>query len=268
MPGAPDPLYIKAREVLLDALEALGPHRSSLVLVGAQAIYLHTGEADLAVAPYTTDADVILDPSALADHPILGEVLRAAGFASGDQPGQWLKDDARVDLMVPEAVAGAGTRGARLGPHGNHAARKARGLEGALVDHEMRGIASFQEGGRRFELLVAGPAALLVSKLHKLAERVEEPSRVKDKDALDILRLLRGIPTTVTVTSLRRLSQDSRSSTVTDEALRQLEVLFARPEALGSTFASRAAEGLEPEDTIRASCAALANELLHAFATE
>jgi hypothetical protein len=38
MPGAPDPLYVKAREVLLDALEALGPHRSSLVLVGAPAI--------------------------------------------------------------------------------------------------------------------------------------------------------------------------------------------------------------------------------------
>lgn len=39
MPGAPDPLCAKAREVLFDALEALGPHRSSLVLVGAQAIY-------------------------------------------------------------------------------------------------------------------------------------------------------------------------------------------------------------------------------------
>ena len=50
MPGAPAPLYVKAREVLLDALEALGPHRASLVLVGAQAIYLHTGEVDLALA--------------------------------------------------------------------------------------------------------------------------------------------------------------------------------------------------------------------------
>jgi hypothetical protein len=55
MPGAPDPLYVNAREVLLDALEALGPHRASLILVGAQAIYLHTGEADIAVAPFTTD---------------------------------------------------------------------------------------------------------------------------------------------------------------------------------------------------------------------
>lgn len=126
MPGAPDPLYAKAREVLLDALEALGPHRSSLVLVGAQAIYLHTGEADIAVAPFTTDADVIIDPGGLTDHPIIGEALQASGFLLGDQPGQWVKDDARVDLMVPEAVAGAGTRGARLGPHGNRAARVRR----------------------------------------------------------------------------------------------------------------------------------------------
>src|SRR6266545_3127999 len=266
MPGAPDPLYVKAREVLLDALEALGPLRSSLVLVGAQAIYLHTGEADLAVAPYTTDADVILDPSALADHPILGEVLRAAGFASGDQPGEWLKDDARVDLMVPEAVAGAGTRGARLGPHGNRAARKARGLEGALVDRDMREIVSFQEGGRRFELLVAGPAALLVSKLHKLAERVEEPSRVKDKDALDILRLLRGVPAEVIAQRLRGLRQDTRCAAVTAEALQHLELLFGRPEAAGSALASRAAAGLEPDDTIRASCAALADELFRCLA--
>lgn len=268
MPGAPDPLYVKAREVLLDALEALGPHRSSLVLVGAQAIYLHTGEADIAIAPYTTDADLILDPSALADHPILGEVLRAAGFASGDQPGQWLKDDARVDLMVPEAIAGAGRRGVRLGPHGDRAARKARGLEGALVDQELREITSFQEGGRSYQLLVAGPAALLVSKLHKFSERIEEPSRVKDKDALDVLRILRGVSMEVIARSLRVLRQDPRSSEVTYEALQALQRLFGSTRALGSESASRAAAGLELEDTIRASCVALTEELLSVLAAQ
>lgn len=265
MSGAPDPLYAKAREVLLDALEALDTHRSSLVLVGAQAIYLHTGEADIAVAPFTTDADVIIDPGGLAAHPIIGVALQAAGFVLGDQPGQWVKDDARVDLMVPEAIAGAGTRGARLGPHGNRAARKARGLEGALVDQEKREIASFQEGGRRFELLVAGPAALLVSKLHKLAERLSAPDRVKDKDALDILRVLRGVPMEIISQGLRGLRRDSRSAAVTGEALQHLKDLFARPGSAGSTFASRAAAGLEPEDTIRASCAALTEELLRAL---
>ena len=48
MPGAPDPEYVLARKVLLDALQALGEQRSAIVLVGAQAIYLHTGDAELA----------------------------------------------------------------------------------------------------------------------------------------------------------------------------------------------------------------------------
>lgn len=42
-----DELYVIARRVLLDALEALGEHRNATILVGAQAICLHTGEADL-----------------------------------------------------------------------------------------------------------------------------------------------------------------------------------------------------------------------------
>jgi hypothetical protein len=52
-----DPLYVRARAALLEATEALAPHLDALVLVGAQAIYLHTGATDLAVAKYTTDAD-------------------------------------------------------------------------------------------------------------------------------------------------------------------------------------------------------------------
>jgi hypothetical protein len=64
MSGGPDPLYIAARRVLLHALEALGSQRAAVILVG-QAIYLHTGAIDLAVAEYTTDADITLDPDLL-----------------------------------------------------------------------------------------------------------------------------------------------------------------------------------------------------------
>lgn len=64
-----DELYVVARCVLIDALEALGPHREALVVVGAQAIYLRAGEADLVVAPYTTDGDLALDPDLLAEIP-------------------------------------------------------------------------------------------------------------------------------------------------------------------------------------------------------
>lgn len=58
--------YVAARSVLLDALGGLGPHRDAVVLVGAQAVYLHTGNADFATAPTTTDADLALIPDRLA----------------------------------------------------------------------------------------------------------------------------------------------------------------------------------------------------------
>ena len=45
-----DEFYVIARRVLLDALEALGEHRGTTILVGAQAIYRHTGAAGLVVA--------------------------------------------------------------------------------------------------------------------------------------------------------------------------------------------------------------------------
>jgi hypothetical protein len=132
--GAPDPLYVKARRMLLDAIEALGAQRASVVLVGAQAVYLHVGDADVAVAPHTTDGDVILDPTRLCDNPLLADAMRSGGFELSDQPGRWMKEGVPVDLMVPEALAGRGRRGARLGVHGDRVARRARGLEGALVD--------------------------------------------------------------------------------------------------------------------------------------
>lgn len=268
MPGEPDPLYVHAREVLLDAVEALGAHRTSLTLVGAQAIYLHTGEADIAVAPFTTDADVVIDPEHLAEHPILGEALAQAGFTGGGQPGQWTKDAVRIDLMVPDLVAGGGRRGADLGVHGNRVARKARkarGLEGALVDHEVREVGSLGDGGRMLAISVAGPAALLVSKLHKLAERAEHATRLKDKDALDVLRLLRGTDTTTLASRLRVLEADPRSVAVTTEALGHLAMFFGREDGLGSALAARAAEGLDDPATIRASCAVLTDRLLAAF---
>lgn len=42
-----------ARTGLLDALEALEPHLDALVIVGAQAIYLHTGSLQVALADFT-----------------------------------------------------------------------------------------------------------------------------------------------------------------------------------------------------------------------
>lgn len=90
-----DPLYVEARRVLLDALIALEPHGAAVIVAGAQAVYLRTGDADIAIAPYTTDGDLALDPSRLVDEPALEAAMRAAGLelAVMDghvEPGIWI----------------------------------------------------------------------------------------------------------------------------------------------------------------------------------
>lgn len=265
MPGEPDALYVAARRALLDALEALGQHRRSVVLVGAQAVYLITGEGDLAVAPFTTDADLALDPSRLQPEPLLEAALTAAGFtAETGKIGTWTSPTGiDVDLLVPEAVGGSGRRAARIPPHREGVARKARGLEAALVDQEQVVIQALEESDtRRFEVASAGAGALLVAKLVKIADRAEVPTRLEDKDALDVLRLLRATTTADLAARLRRLRAEEVSQEVTEQALRLLADLFATPDASGSQMAVRATSGLEDAATIAASCAALTSELL------
>lgn len=133
------PEYVMARRVLLDALAALEEHLDSLILVGAQAVYHHTGDADLNVPLLTTDADLAINTRNLAEAPEIGSVLRTAGFMPGPNPGHWVNvGDVAVDLMVVPHQAGttrASARAARLSPHEKLTARIARGLEPALVDH-------------------------------------------------------------------------------------------------------------------------------------
>jgi hypothetical protein len=89
--------YVLARSVLLDALEALRPHLDAVILVGAQAIYLHTGDADLNIPPTTTDADLALTPNKLGDSPLLEDAMEAAGFVLAADPGAWRRPHGRRD---------------------------------------------------------------------------------------------------------------------------------------------------------------------------
>ncbi len=130
MSNGPRIEYIEARRVLLDALTALERHIGALVLIGAQAVYLRTAGRLSTYQPFTTDADLALDPSLLADLPLLGEAMLDAGFELTGEPGIWQQRFQRpgfdgditvpVDLIVPiELVPKAGRRGARLpGAHG------------------------------------------------------------------------------------------------------------------------------------------------------
>ena len=265
--GDPDPLYVRARNALLDAAEALEEQLDAVVLVGAQAVYIHTGDADfVSTAPYTTDADFCIAPAHLSDTPLLDELLTARGFSPGVHPGAWISPDRiSVDLMVPEALAGAGSRGARLGPHGKRVARRARGLEAALVDQDRTVITSLTPGVERsVTMLVAGPAALLVSKVHKIAERTGASERITDKDALDILRLLQAIDTETLAQGLVSLAVDKLSAEVTSEAMSQFKSLFGSQDDVGIRMANRAARSSVEPDVIAASFALLVSDLLAA----
>lgn len=268
MSATPPPEYVLARSVLLDALEALGPHLDAVVLVGAQAVYLHTGDADLIVVPTTTDADLALFPAKLLDEPLLEDALRGAGFELAADPGAWRgRFGVAVDLMVPEALSGGSSRrSARLPIHGNRAARRTTGLEPALVDNEIHEIIAFDSADSRMvRLRVAGPAALLVAKVTKIEERRDKPARHTPKDGLDVLRLLQTTPTELLAQRLTELTRDTLAGKVTLAAIESLRRDGADPGGLIASLAGTGVGNLADPDTVRGSVAILVEELLAAL---
>ena len=269
-----DPNYIEARETLLDAVETLEPHSNAVILVGAQAVYVHTESEDesFAVAPFTYDADIALDPELLEDSPALIASMSAAGFRLDNPPGLYKRDSgAQVDLLVPNAVGGRpGRRGAQLGGHGTKAARQVHGLEGVLVSHTPRRIGSLGAGAARSCILkVAGPAALLVSKVHKLEERLgasEHRQRQLSKDAFDIYRLLRATGTAELAEEFSLLQAHELSRGVTSQALSQFQELFGARSDRGPELLVSHIGPLEDPAFIVESSVALSQDLLKAIA--
>ena len=110
-PTPPGSLYVAARRVLLDALVALQPHMDAVIVIGAQAVYLRTRDRMPNYQPFTTDADLVINPGRLATDPLLGDAMRASGFRATREPGIWIRtfehpdfDDGiaiPVDLIVP-----------------------------------------------------------------------------------------------------------------------------------------------------------------------
>jgi hypothetical protein len=257
-----DPLYVEARRVLLDALSALSSHLPALVVVGAQAVYLRTAGLPDVNAPFTRDGDLVLDPALLADEPQLAVVMEAAGFRlkrrdGHPQPGIWLAsatiggvaDDVPLDLIVPDgALAPSRRRGARLGPHGKHAAQRIPGLEAALVDHSPMHVAALDPAdARAYEVNVAGTAALLIAKAHKLAGRARDrhrrPDRFQAKDAEDVLRLFEATDAREVAETCARLREHAMAGPTAAAGLRYLAELFGRRGGLGieqATYAQRA----------------------------
>lgn len=265
MPQSPGlaPIYITARRVLLDALEALSPQIASVIVVGAQAVYLRTEEADLAVAPYTADADMAIDPGQLEGEPRIDAMMREAGFTPPSaQPGAWVKTaeiegrsvEVPVDLMVPDSLAPIGSRrSVRIPPHDKMAMRKAVGLEAAVVDNDVLRISALDEtDNREFEVRVAASTALIIAKVHKLAERVEigNEDRIADKDAADVYRLMQTTPAAVVASRLERLMDDEIAGPTATQALELLQDLFSARGRPGVRMAVHSLRGAVPAERV------------------
>lgn len=249
----PDPLYVAARRVLLDALEASTPFRRSLILVGAQAVYLRTKQAQVTAAPFTIDGDIAIDPSSFPSSPPLEEVLATAGFAAGTQPGSWMRTTnvegrdvtVEIDLMVPAAVAGgSGTRSVELEGHSRRATRRVPGLEAALVDHSPMEIGAIEQlDTRAFTLEVAGAAALVVAKTHKITDRSATARGARtdvDKDAGDVYRLMQVTGVAEMAAGFRRALSKDVSREATTRSLDHLDELFGRRAVAGVEMVIRA----------------------------
>lgn len=266
------PIVVAARRALLDALEALEAHRDALILVGAHAIYHYTGDTDVAIATETKDSDLVVDPRILADEPTLDLAMVEAGFSHDpalQQPGEWSKGgeiDPPVELLVPKSLHGSGgRRGARIPPHSKHAARSVYGLELAVISYRHAEVVSLEPGvdPRRASVNVASPAALLVSKIHKIRERYDEGGeRLQNKDAHDIYRLLLAVPSEGVATDLAIGLADQVANDVTRSALTALGELSESHESGIPTMAGRAEAGVGDPEEVAQRTWALIRELL------
>lgn len=145
--------------------------------------------------------------------------------------------------------------------------RRAIGLEAALRDNAPTLIESFESADpRSFTLKVAGPAALLVAKAHKVAERIHNPKRWDMKDAHDVYRLLKAIDTDVLAASLVTLIEDAVAGQTTRAAIGSLGELFAASEnAPGARSAGQAEEFVGDPTQVALAVSLLAQDLITAF---
>jgi hypothetical protein len=207
--------------------------------------------------------------------------MRNAGFELWEQaenrtqPGIWITTEEvngeqliiPIDLIVPEAAAiGApGRRGARLGAHGNRAARRAVGLEAVLVDHDTMTVAALDPADpRTIDVEVAGVAALLVAKAHKIHDRVVSgrADRLSDKDAADVVRIMQTTSPRDVGATLADLRRNKLAGEPTETGLTYMSDLFGRRAGEGVVMAQRALRLAIPEAQIATLCISFAERLL------
>jgi len=116
---------------------------------------------------------------------------------------------------------------------------------------------------RTMAVRVAGAAALLVAKVHKIDDR-QDSGRQSDKDALDVLRLLRGTETHELAARHAKLVADPRSEAAARHGRDLLEAQFARRQNVGVQMAIRSAGPLGDAEEIGVLFEALVGDFLAA----
>ena len=118
--------------------------------------------------------------------------------------------------------------------------------------------------GRAYVMNVAGPAALLVAKVHKLIDRIgaDDNRRINSKDAFDVFRLLQAVEIVELIADLNILATAEISAEVTDEAMASFHGLFGTSNAVGTQLVADHVAGIENTDVIVASSVALSEALI------
>ncbi|MBV9011951.1 MAG: hypothetical protein JO272_07855 [Pseudonocardiales bacterium] len=176
--------------------------------------------------------------------------MTAAGFTQGTDPGHWHRpekigdriEEVVVDLMVADTFSGPGSRRSGvIPPHSRAATRRTPGLEPAAVDADIMAVPSLEpeRDGRVLEVRVAGVAALLIAKCHKLGERIHEAGQRRPvaKDAGNVLRLMLATDPSPVRQRLELLLADPRAEASTRQGLDYLDELFGAPRRQGVVMA-------------------------------
>lgn len=196
----------RSRRLLIEAILALQEHADAVTVVGAHAVHVWVQKKWGAIDMESTrDGDLAVNPVLIAEDPKIVKLLAGIGLepARPERPGIYGLATERalpwgerttVDLLVPETYAGSTGRAARI-PGQPRAATRAYGLELAIHDRSLIRISTVDgEPELAVDVHVAGPAALLIAKAHKVAERLAEvekrPDRVRPKDSGDIALLM------------------------------------------------------------------------------
>ena len=196
----------RSRRLLITTIIALGPYAEALTIAGAHAVHVWVqkkwGPIDM---ESTRDGDLVIDPVFVAEDPKILDLMASIGlepareerpeiYGYSSERGLPWEQRTTVDLLVPEGYAGKKGRTARIAGQ-DKATTRAYGLELAVHDRVLTEISTIDaEPTISAKAYVAGPAALLIAKAHKVHERLAEvdrrPDRLRPKDSGDIALLM------------------------------------------------------------------------------